>query len=90
MSKDWGTNELVRRCLLGEEEAWREFIARYGGLIRSVAARRLSLSGGASAQDVEDVFQAVLVRLVESGSDRGLDRRGHGERRRRPAPGKGL
>jgi len=67
MAEEWGTTELVRRCLLGDESAWREFIARYGGLIRAVAARRLSRSGEASSQDVEDVFQAVLLRLVEAG-----------------------
>lgn len=79
MSEDWGTQELVRRCLLGEEEAWREFLARYGGLIKAVASRRLSQAGGVVAADVEDVFQGVLLRLLEGDyrrlrSVRDLDR----------------
>lgn len=51
---------VVRECLSGSEEAWREFYSRFVGLIRSVIQRRGVISG----QDVEDITQSTFVALA--------------------------
>jgi len=51
---------LVRECLAGSEEAWKEFYARFVGLMRCVVRR----NGGLSQQDVEDVIQSAFLSLT--------------------------
>ena len=64
--------DLIEQCLAGDENAWRELISRYQGLIYSVP-RRMGLSPEASA----DVFQCVCVLLYQRlGSIRDPNRLG--------------
>jgi RNA polymerase sigma factor (sigma-70 family) len=51
---------LVSECLAGSEAAWREFYARFVGLIRSVVRRHSTLT----ADDIEDVVQAAFLSLT--------------------------
>lgn len=62
--------ELVRRCLVGEEQAWQEFHARYRPVVERLAAA--ALKRGRAGQDlVEEIASAVFEALVE-GNYRGL------------------
>lgn len=62
--------ELLERLARGEEEAWRQFLRDYGGLIYEVPAR-LGLHGA----EREDIFQNVCVAVLRSiGSLRDPDR----------------
>lgn len=51
---------LVTDCLAGSETAWKEFYARFAGLVKAVA-RKYSPN---SAQDVEDYSQAAFLTLT--------------------------
>ena len=62
MSTDDAT--LVRRCLAGDERAYRELIERYQTAVYSVALRMVR-----RAEDAEDVTQETFVRMF-----RALDR----------------
>jgi len=76
-------HELVKRCLKRppDEEAWREFVLRYHSAIRNSVAKtfhaRASQETDRRAQfpedTIEDLVQAVYVRLVEEGN-RALNR----------------
>ncbi len=62
-----GDQALAARCLAGEEAAWRELVARYGG--RIYAHCRMA---GLAPADAEDVTQEVLISLLSSlGTYRG-------------------
>jgi RNA polymerase sigma factor (sigma-70 family) len=50
----------VSRCLARDEHAWRLLVARYSGLVHSVALRQ-----GAGADLAHEVFQSVLITLAE-------------------------
>jgi RNA polymerase sigma factor (sigma-70 family) len=52
---------LVRLRDAGDGGAWREFLDRYGDLIRGFCARR-----GLQAADVEDVCQDVMMSLTKA------------------------
>ena len=55
------TNEaLVTACLEGEVCAWEALLARYGGLLYSIALR-----SGLSPEDAADIFQTVCIILLE-------------------------
>lgn len=76
-------NELLERCLRrpADEDAWREFVHRYHATIRANVAKTLRLrlnqetDRRAQFPDdlVEDLIQAVYVRLIDEGN-RALDR----------------
>lgn len=76
-------HELLKRCLERppDEDAWREFVQRYHGAIRTNVAKtfhaRASQETDRRAQFpdalIEDLVQVVYVRLVEEGK-RALDR----------------
>jgi RNA polymerase sigma-70 factor, ECF subfamily len=51
---------LVRRCVAREPAAWDEFVHRHVPVLSSCVRRVLGLSGAA---DVEDVLQAVFLKL---------------------------
>jgi len=51
---------LVRECLAGKEEAWKEFYCRFIGLMRSVARKQVRRS----QDDVEDVTQSAFLTLT--------------------------
>lgn len=53
-------HQLVTDCLAGSEAAWKEFYARFAGLVKAVA-RKYSPH---SAQDVEDYSQAAFLSLT--------------------------
>jgi RNA polymerase sigma-70 factor, ECF subfamily len=53
-------HRLVRECLEGSENAWREFYARFVGLIRSVISKRSWLH----PEDVEDIIQTTFLSLT--------------------------
>lgn len=53
-------NDLIDACLRGEDEAWKELISRYQGLIYSVPRRM-----GLSPEDSSDVFQRVCILLYQ-------------------------
>lgn len=51
---------LVGDCLAGSENAWKEFYARFAGLVKAVARKYTPHS----AQDVEDYSQAAFLALT--------------------------
>ena len=51
---------LVRECLAGKEEAWKEFYSRFINLMRSVVKKY----GVVSPEDVEDLTQASFLSLT--------------------------
>ena len=58
--------ELVDACVRGEEEAWREFLERFGGLMYHAVrgcAHRLGLDR--AAHDADDAFATVVLALLE-------------------------
>jgi RNA polymerase sigma factor (sigma-70 family) len=55
-----GDAQLVQRCLGKDEEAWRELLRRYSGLIYSVPLRR-----GVGRDLAEEVFHSVVATLAE-------------------------
>ncbi len=55
---------LIERCLQGDREAWAALVDRYSGLVYSIAWKsRLS------PEDVADVYQSVMLALLESLSE---------------------
>lgn len=57
---EFGSDELlVRECLLGDEKAWSNLIAKYANLIFSIPVKR-----GFSQDDAADIFQAVCLTLL--------------------------
>ena len=76
-------HELLMQCLQRppDEDAWREFVHRYHGAIRTSVARTFHLRASQEADRraqfpddlIEDLVQVVYVRLVEEGN-RALDR----------------
>jgi RNA polymerase sigma-70 factor, ECF subfamily len=59
-----GDAELVRRCLTGDEQAYRELVQRYERQVYSVAMRMVRVR-----EDAEDLTQETFVRMF-----RALDR----------------
>ena len=51
--------QLVRRCLRGEEAAWAALVSRYRRLMYSIP-----IKFGASADEAGEIFQAVCVDLI--------------------------
>jgi RNA polymerase sigma factor (sigma-70 family) len=67
--------QLVRRCLLDEEDAWRELLNRFARLSRAVAARVLGREGASHVADaVQEAWMAVFLHLGDfrGASDRSL------------------
>lgn len=61
--------ELVRRCLEGEEEAWRELLEAYDPTIRHLARLALrSMGRPADEAEVEEARSGVLEALLADGS----------------------
>jgi RNA polymerase sigma factor (sigma-70 family) len=56
-------SDLVRRCLDGEEQAWRVLTERYADLVHAVA-RRSGLDGDGAADVVQEVFLTLLTSLA--------------------------
>lgn len=52
--------ELIDRCLRGDDAAWSALVGRYQGLIYSVPRRM-----GLAPEDASDVFQTVCVLLYQ-------------------------
>ena len=53
--------ELVRRCLAGDERAYRELIERYERQVYSVAMRMVRV-----AEDAEDLTQETFIRMFKA------------------------
>ena len=53
--------ELVARCRLGDEEAWRELVTRFSRYVYAIATQAFRLR----EHDAEDVFQEVFARAYE-------------------------
>ena len=53
--------ELVRRCLAHDEEAWEILLDRYAGYIYAIAARGF----GVNPEQAEDVLQETALSLVQ-------------------------
>lgn len=51
--------ELVRRCRVGDQNAWNELVERYSRYVYAIAVRGFRLSD----EDAEDVFQDVFTRV---------------------------
>ncbi len=51
--------DLVRRCREGSDAAWEELVVRFSRYVHAICARGFGLS----AQDEEDAFQDVFVRV---------------------------
>ena len=60
MSEPNTESDLIERCLAGDDDAWRELVARYQALVYSVPRRM-----GLSPEDSADVFQRVCVTLYQ-------------------------
>lgn len=62
------TAELIARCLAGDDVAKAEFLLAYGDFVRRVVAGKLAtMSAHAPVrQDVEDIANDVLVRLLDN------------------------
>jgi RNA polymerase sigma factor (sigma-70 family) len=56
-----GDARLIRRCLEGDEHAWKEMLTRYRGLIYNIAGRF-----GASRDDASDILQAVCLETLNN------------------------
>lgn len=56
-----GDAELVRRCLAGDERAYRELIERYERQVYSVAMRMVRVR-----EDAEDLTQETFVRMFKA------------------------
>src|SRR5579862_7339169 len=56
--------KLVAGCLSGDPRSWDALIARYQGLIYTLARRM-----GLSAADADDIFQTVSLRLYQNLSE---------------------
>jgi RNA polymerase sigma-70 factor (ECF subfamily) len=60
------TDSLLDWCIKGRQEAWKEFLRRYGPLIQGTIVQKLSSLGyGHAKTDAEDIFQDVFKNLVE-------------------------
>lgn len=55
-----GDDELIARCLDGDDAAWETLIRRYQRLVYSIP-----LKAGLGEETAADVFQSVCVRLIE-------------------------
>jgi RNA polymerase sigma factor (sigma-70 family) len=53
--------ELVARCRLGDEDAWRQLVERFSRYVYAIAVQAYRLS----ETDAEDVFQEVFSRVYE-------------------------
>src|SRR5262245_58591126 len=53
--------ELVARCRLGEESAWRELVERFARYVLAIVTRAYGLRGA----DAEDAFQDAFSRAYE-------------------------
>lgn len=57
-------NELIERCLKGDQTAWKDLVLRYQRLVYSIA--RVFCS---NTEDVSDVFQQVWLELYQQLAD---------------------
>lgn len=58
--------ELLRRCMEGEEEAWREFVARFQPVIHVTAKVLLLRTGHSPSPDrLDEICARMYERLVE-------------------------
>src|SRR5580692_10240464 len=57
-------SQLIAACLAGDASGWDRLIARYQGLIYTLARRM-----GMSSVDADDVFQNVCLRLYQHLAD---------------------
>jgi|SRR5439155_2276935 len=57
-------NELIQRCLGGDQDAWKELIARYQRLVYSIANTFC-----AQPEDASDIFQQVWFALYQHLSE---------------------
>jgi RNA polymerase sigma-70 factor (ECF subfamily) len=63
--------ELVDRCIRGEFRAWELLVERYGPAIHDAARFTLRrVLGAAPDEDVENVYQAVLLALCDKNAHR--------------------
>jgi RNA polymerase sigma-70 factor (ECF subfamily) len=60
---------LVRRCLAGDEKAYRELVERYQGQVYSLALRMVR-----RAEDAEDLTQETFVRMFRALARYDLER----------------
>ncbi len=68
--KSWSDGKLIGACMDGDAEAWSALLARYSGLVYSVA-----LQAGLKKDDAADVFQIVSMILLDHLGDlRSTDR----------------
>jgi RNA polymerase sigma-70 factor (ECF subfamily) len=59
---------LIDRCIRQDEDAWDEFIRRYGRLVYGTVVRKLFAVGCADAKsDADDIFQEVFEDLLDDG-----------------------
>lgn len=56
--------DLVAACLAGDARSWDHLVARYSGLIYTIATRM-----GLARSDAEDVLQNVCIRLFQNLDD---------------------
>jgi len=60
------TESLLDLCIEGQQDAWKEFLRRYGPLIQATIFQKLSSLGYAYAKtEAEDIFQDVFKNLIE-------------------------
>lgn len=59
MTDNRADTQLIEACLAGDGAAWNRLVERYQRLVYSIALRQ-----GLTAEDADDVFQAVFVILL--------------------------
>ncbi len=60
-AQDLNNSELVRRCLDGDDDAWRALMQRYKSLVYTMALRT-----GLDQEAAQEVFQLVWIELYRS------------------------
>ncbi len=63
--------QLIDRCIRGESRAWQVLVEEYGPTVHDAARFTLRrVLGAAQDEDVENVYQAVLLALCDRGAHR--------------------
>lgn len=67
---DLSERRLVQAMINGEDSAWREFYARYAGLMRGCITRVIGRSRAWSDDDIREVFALLLMQLIANDKHR--------------------
>jgi len=64
--KNLSVDALLDECIRGRQGAWKEFLRRFGPLVRGTIVQKLaSLAHADATTDADDIFQEVFKDLIE-------------------------